>query len=159
MLGANLEPLSKRRRVRILTGRSTVKNLTWWRRDTIATMLAILVIAIAIPFAIMDTIETGRVYVFSRRFLEELPQRFTGPGRFRFLLRPMVAIVLGIRGGRADARLGNPPYLIGLLFDAQRRGELLRSRVAAIRNMVALGIIMDIVFQLILYHSVHPGAA
>lgn len=129
------------------------------RRDTIVTVLAFLVIAIALPFAIVDTIETGRVYLFSRQFLEELPQRFTGPGRLRFILQPMVAIVLGIHGGLADAKAGNPPYLLGLLFGAGRRRELLRSGVAAIRNLVALGIIMDIVFQLVLYRSVHPGAA
>ena len=109
------------------------------RRDTIVTVLAFLVIAIAIPFAILDTIETGRVYVFSRQFLEELPQRFTGPGRLRFILQPMIAIVLGIRGGLADTKAGNPPYLFGLLFGAGRRRELLRSGAAAIRNLVALG--------------------
>ncbi len=129
------------------------------RRDTILTVLAILVIAIALLFAIMDTIETGRVYLFSRQFFEELPQRFTGPGRLRFILQPMVAIVLGIRGGLADAKAGNPPYLFRLMLDAGRRRELLRSGVAAIRNLVALGIILDIVFQQILYHSVHPGPA
>ena len=57
-------------------------NLTL-RRDTIVTMLALLVIALAIPFALVDTIETGRVYVFSRQCLEELPQGFIGPGRLR----------------------------------------------------------------------------
>ena len=31
--------------------------------------------------------------------------------------------------------------------------------MAAIRNLLAFGIIMDIVFQVVLYHSVHPGAA
>jgi hypothetical protein len=129
------------------------------RRDTIVPVLAFLVIAIALPFAILDTIETGRVYVFSRQFLEELPRRFTGPGRLRFILQPTVAIVLGMRGGFADAKSGNLPYLFGLLFAAGRRRELLRSGVAAIRNLLAVGIIMDIVFQLILYRSVHPGAA
>jgi hypothetical protein len=79
------------------------------RRDTIVTVMAFLVIAIALPFAIVDTIETGRVYLFSRQFLEELPQRFTGPGRLRFILQPIVAIVLGIRGGIADAKVRNPP--------------------------------------------------
>ena len=129
------------------------------RRDTIVTLLAILVITITVPFAILDTIETGRVYVFSKQFLEELPQRFTGPGRLRFILQPITAILLGIRGGLRDAKTGNPPYLFGLFFGAEHRRELLRSGVAAIRNLVALGIIMDIVFQLIIYHSVHPGAA
>ena len=129
------------------------------RRDTIVTVLALLVIAAAIPFSIMDNIEKGRVYLFSRQFLEELPQRFTGPGRFRFILQPMFAIALGIRGGLVDVKAGNPPYLFGLLFSAGRRRELLRSGAVAIRNLVAVGIIMDVVFQLVIYHSVHPGAA
>ncbi len=128
------------------------------RRDTIVPVLALLVIAIALPFAIVDTIEMGRVHLFSRQFLEEIPRRFTGPGRFRFILQPMVAMVLGIRGGLADAKAGNPPYLFGLLFGGRRR-ELLRSGMTAIRNLVAMAIIMDILFQLILFHSVHPGAA
>ena len=129
------------------------------RRETIVTALAILVIVAALPFAIAETLETGRVYLFSSQFLEELPQRFTGPGRLRFILQPVFAILLGLRGGLADARTGNPPFLFGLLFDAGRRRELLRSGVATIRNLLAFGIILDIVFQLVLYGSVHPGAA
>jgi hypothetical protein len=128
------------------------------RRDNIVTALALLVIAVAIPFAVRDTLETGRVYLFSRQFLEELPQRFTGPGRLRFIFQPLLAILLGIRGGRADARAGNPPFLFGLLFDA-RRSELLRSGVAAITTLLAMGVILDIVFQFVVYHEVHPGAA
>ena len=46
------------------------------------TILAILVIVATIPFAIMDTIKTGRVHLFSSQFFAELPRRFTGPGRF-----------------------------------------------------------------------------
>ena len=129
------------------------------RRETIMSTVAISVIAIVLPFAIKDTIDTGRVYVFSRQFLEELPHRFTGPGRFRFILQPVVAMVLGVRGGLADAKAGNPPFLFGMFFGTGRRKALLRSGVAAIRNLLALGIMMDIVFQLILYRSVHPGAA
>jgi hypothetical protein len=67
-----------------------VMNLTL-RRDTIVTVLALLVLAIALPFAIVDTFETGRVYLFSKQFIEELPQRFTGPGRLRFILQRVKA--------------------------------------------------------------------
>jgi hypothetical protein len=121
--------------------------------------LAVLVIAASLPSAIVDTFETGRVYLFSRQFLEELPQRFTGPGRFRFILQPTLALLLGVRGGLADARGGNPPYLFGLLFHAGHRGELLRSGATAIRNLLAMGVILDVVFQLVIYREVHPGAA
>jgi hypothetical protein len=36
---------------------------------------------------------------------------------------------------------------------------LLRSGAAAISTLLAMGIILDVVFQLVLYHAVHPGAA
>ena len=129
------------------------------RRETVVPLLALLVIAAAVPFAIVDTIQTGRVYLFSSQFLEELPRRFSGPGRFRFLLQPALAIFQGARGGMADARAGNPPYVFGLLFAAGRRRELLRSGAATISTLLAMGIILDVIFQLVLYRAVHPGAA
>ncbi len=129
------------------------------QRQTIVPALALLVIVAALPFAILDTIETGRVYLLSRQFLEELSRRFTGPGRFRFILQPMLAVLLGVRGGLADAKAGNAPYLLGLLLGVGRRRELLRSGAAAISTLVAMGIILDVVFQLVIYKAVHPGAA
>lgn len=129
------------------------------RRDNMVGLLALAVIAAAVPAAIIDTLETGRVYLFSRQFLEELPQRFTGAGRMRFILQPTFAILLGVRGGLADARAGDPPFLFGLLFHTGRRMELFRSGAAAISTLLAMGIILDLVFQLVLYRSVHPGAA
>ena len=97
--------------------------------------------------------------LFSRPFLEELPRRFTGPGRFRFILQPMLATLLGVRGGLADAKAGDPPYLFGLLFAAGRRRELARSGAAAIGTLLAMGIVLDVVFQLVIYRAVHPAAA
>src|SRR6266513_2236910 len=84
-------------------------------RSTVGTVVAVLIIVAAIPSAVRETFETGRVYLFSREFLDELPQRFTGPGRLRFVLQPLVAIFLGWRGGLGVARAGRPPYLYGLL--------------------------------------------
>ena len=129
------------------------------RRETLVPMVATLVIVAAIPFAVVDTIETGRIYLFSSQFLEELPRRFTGPGRLRFILQPLLAVLLGVRGGLADARAGNPPSLAALFFDARRRRESLRSGWAAVRTLFAMGIILDVVFQLVLFREVHPGAA
>ena len=129
------------------------------RRENVVPWLAVLVIVAAIPLAIVDTFETGRVYLFSNEFLEELPQRFTGPGRLRFIMQPMVAVLLGVRGGLADAKAGNLPYLFRLAFDAEHRRELLRSGLATVRNLLAVGIILDVVFQWVIYGDVHPGAA
>ena len=138
---------------------SKVASFLKMRGKTIVTVMALLVIAAAIPFAIVDTFEKGRVYLFSSQFLEELPQRFSGSGRLRFILQPLIAIFLGVRGGMTDAKAGNPPYLFGLFFAAGQRKELLRSAGKAISTLLAMGIIFDVFFQLVLYREVHPGAA
>ncbi|MGA8054167.1 MAG: hypothetical protein WCA12_09975 [Burkholderiales bacterium] len=127
--------------------------------STIVTAVAVLILVAAIPSAVRDTFESGRVYLFSRQFLEELPQRLTGPGRLRFVLQPLVAIALGWRSGLSDARTGRPPYLYGLLMGGENRKELLRSGLASIRDLLAIGIVLDAVAQLLIYGQVHPGAA
>jgi len=127
--------------------------------STIVTAVAALILLAALPSAVRDTFETGRVYLFSRQFLEELPQRFTGPGRFRFILQPCVAILLGLRGGLHDARAGRQAYLYGLLMGGENRKELLRSGMAAIRDLICMGIVLDAIAQLLIYRQVHPGAA
>ncbi|HTP41930.1 MAG TPA: hypothetical protein VML36_05870 [Nitrospiria bacterium] len=89
------------------------------RRETIVTVPALLVIAAAIPRAIVGTIETGRVYLFLRRFLEELPRRFH---RDQDVFASSSSRRSPSRSGRAEAwpmsRPGDPPFLIGLVFNA-----------------------------------------
>ena len=128
-------------------------------RSTIITGVAVLVLLAAIPSAIRDTFATGRIYLFSWEFLADLPARFTGPGRLRFILQPTVAVILGLRGGLADARAGRPPYVMGLLFDPLHRREYVRTGLTTIRDIVAVGIVLDIVAQLLIFRQVHPGAA
>jgi len=128
-------------------------------RSNIVTAIAVLVLLAALPSPVRDTIETGRLYLFSRQFIEELPQRFTDPGRFRFILQPSIAILIGLRGGLADTRAGRPAYLYGLLLGGENRWDLVRSGWAAVRNLVAMGIVLDAVAQLLIYRLVHPGAA
>lgn len=61
-------------------------------------------------------------------------------------------------GGLADARTGSPPYLFGLIFDSGRRRELLQTGFDTLRILLAMWIILDVVFQLVIYWEVHPGA-
>ena len=128
-------------------------------RSNILISIALLILVAALPSAVRDTFETGRVYLFSRQFIEELPQRFTGPGRFRFILQPFMAILIGLRGGLADARAGRPAYLYGLLLDGENRRDLIRSGWVAVRDLIAMGIVLDAVAQLLIYRQVHPVAA
>jgi hypothetical protein len=74
-------------------------------------------------------------------------------------MQPLVAILLGVRGGLADAKSGQSPYVLALLLHGHKRKELLRSAIAAIGHVVAIGILLDAVAQLLIYKQVHPGAA
>jgi len=127
--------------------------------STVVTGLALVILIAALPSAIRDTFETGRVYLFSSQFFEELSQRLTGPGRLRFVLQPLVATLLGWRAGLGDARAGRPAYLFALLSGGAHRRELLRSGLAAIRDLVVIAVVLDAISQLLIYKQVHPGAA
>jgi len=129
------------------------------RISTILTIIAALVLLAALPSAVRDTFETGRIYLFSQQFIDELPQRLTGPGRIRFVLQPLIAVILGARAGWRDGRTGQIPYIYALITDAPHRKELLRSGLSAVRDLLAMGITLDALAQLLIYRQIHPGAA
>ena len=89
---------------------------------------------------------------------EDLPKRLTGPGRFRFVLQPLIATLLGIRSGMSDAAAGRPPYLLGLATDGRRR-ELAREGFETVANLLLMGVLLDAVFQWVILGVSHPGAA
>ena len=141
----------------------TVAGRDTWLRTRRATVvlisLTLLVFLFSAPAALKDAYERGGFYLFSLSFFEDIPKRLTGPGRFRFILQPLMAIILGIRSGLADARVGNPPYLYGVFFHSDRRSELLRTGLETVINLLLMGILMDAVFQWFILGASYPGAA
>jgi hypothetical protein len=125
----------------------------------VLALLTLLVLAASVPQSLRDALDRGQLYLFSREFLTDIPKRLVGPGRFRFLLQPLIATVLGIRAGRADARAARPAYLWGLLFEPSLRRELLSSGFRSVANLVLMGILMDSVFQWLILGASYPGAA
>ena len=130
------------------------------RRLTIVlAVLTLLVLVLSAPAGLRHAYENSGFYVFSRAFLEDIPKRLTGPGRFRFVLQPLIAIILGIRGGLSDAREGKPAFLYGVIFHRQLRRVLLKSGFRTVINLLLMGILMDAVFQWIILGVSHAGAA
>jgi len=132
------------------------------RKERVTLVLAVvtaLVLAASVPGSLREAWERGGFYIFSREFLLDLPKRLFGPGRFRFLLQPAVAAVLGVAAGRADARTGRPPYLYGLLLGGEHRGHLVRSALGDVANLLLMGILLDSVCQWLILGASYPGAA
>ena len=131
-------------------------------RDRVTLALAVLTVlalALSVPGSLREAWERGGFYLFSREFLLDLPKRLTGPGRFRFLLQPVVAVALGVAAGRADARAGRAPYLGALLLGTEDRGSLARSALRDLANVLLVGILLDSVAQWLILGASYPGAA
>lgn len=113
----------------------------------------------ALPGAIVKTIQTGDLYLFTDHFFHDVLARLSGPGRLRFIIQPTVAIILGTRSGIKDARAGLPPFLWVLAFHGEHRREVLHSAFTSTRNLVAAAILLDLISQFLIFHEVRPGAA
>jgi hypothetical protein len=128
-------------------------------RSSFLTALVIVAIAIALPFAVVEFIKTGEFYIRSHRVTDDMLARLRGPGRLRFILQPIAAIVLGARDGVKDVRAGNRPFLLGLVLGRGSRRDLVRSALVSVHDLIAVAILLDIVAQLLIFRMVHPGAA
>jgi hypothetical protein len=130
------------------------------RRITLVLVgLVLLVFALSVPGSLRDMYERGGLYLFSQAFLDDIPRRLPGPGRFRFILQPLTAVVLGVLGGIADAKAGRPPYLYGLIFGSGHRRVLISSGYQTVVNLLLMGILLDAISQWVILGTSHPGAA
>jgi hypothetical protein len=61
----------------------------------------------------------------TRRVREHIAAMLAGPGAFRGLVQPAIAIALGIVHGLRDHRAGRPPYLLELYQSRHNRAKRL----------------------------------
>jgi len=128
-------------------------------RGTVLSTLVVVIILAVLPGAVQRIIRTGDPYLFTRQFFEDMLTRLSGPGRFRFILQPSVALFLGIRDGVKDARSGCAPFLSALISQRTRRSDLLKSAIRSVRDLVAIAVLLDLISQFLIFREFHPGAA
>jgi hypothetical protein len=137
-----------------------MQNFLKGRRFTlILAGLTLAALILSVPGSLREAFDRGGFYLFSLSFFEDIPKRLAGPGRFRFVLQPLTAMILGFANGLADARGGLPPYLYGVLFHRDRRMDLVKSALSAVANLLLMGILLDVIFQRIILGIAYPGAA
>lgn len=85
---------------------------------------------------------------------ESIEAMLSGPGRLRFIIQPIVAIVLGMRDGRLDAAAGRPPYFWSVLFQRPTRRASLMEGLRAMMLPLIVAIIIDLVLQYFIFRSV-----
>lgn len=80
-------------------------------------------------------------------FWEGIWHELSTAGRFRLILQPTLAVILGIRVGLADARAGHQPFLARLVRGAHERWRLVRESIVHAAAPLTLALVMDSVFQ------------
>jgi hypothetical protein len=90
------------------------------------------------------------------RFVPELIGRLHGPFAFRFVLQPIMAGLLALHDGLADARQGRPAYFWRVVSRGAERRALLREGWHRVTRVLVLGVVMDVLYQLIEFKTLHP---
>jgi hypothetical protein len=128
-----------------------------------ASKTEILLAQVAIILLVAFTIFGIGWYGFSdevrHRVWEQLVARPTGPMAFRFILQPVMAGIVALRDGIADAKAGRKAYFWTLLADPLERGGRLREGLIATARIILLGLGMDVIYQLIALKTFYPGEA
>ena len=94
--------------------------------------------------------------LFTRSW-EDLAGRIDGPLAFRLILQPIAAGLLAIRAGLKDAQTGRPAYGWAIVTDPVRRHELLREGSKEIAKVFIVAVIIDLIYEFIVFHAIYPG--
>lgn len=90
------------------------------------------------------------------RLWDHLIGRIGGPMSFRLALQPAMALIFAIRDGMKDARTGQPAFFYSLFTDPENRRSRLREAFKALARVFAFAIVMDVIYQLIVFRRVYP---
>jgi len=122
-------------------------------------VLAKLVIVLGIVLIVTGVVWHGVTGDAWRRFWHDLIERPDAPMRFRFFLQPLMAAIAAIHDGREDARAGRSPYFMTVLRNSQERIGRLREGINATARIILLGLVMDVIYQLLVLKTFYPNEA
>jgi len=75
------------------------------------------------------------------------------------VIQPAVATFLAIRAGLRDARAGRPAYGWIITTDPVQRRDLIREGWKDVWKLFTAAVIMDLIYELIVFRRIYPGQA
>ncbi|SRR5581483_121122 len=88
--------------------------------------------------------------------MEHLVGRLRGPFSLRFIIQPLVAVILAVRAGLKDAREGRPAHLWTIATDPARRSKLLQESWKDVAKVFIMAVVIDIIYEIIVLRHIHP---
>lgn len=122
-------------------------------------LLARLPVVLLIALIVLDVSWYGLSSEVRRHVWQLLRDRLTGPTGFRFVLQPMMAMVVALFAGIKDARSGRSPYLWTVLTHRNERAGRLQEGIVATGKIFLIAIALDVVYQIIELKAFYPTEA
>jgi hypothetical protein len=122
-------------------------------------LLARIAIALVVGFAVAGVFRYGLSTDVLDRVWQNIVARPGGPMTFRFVLQPAMAAVAALRDGIVDARLDRTPYLSAIVRGVEGRGSRLWEGFISTARILILGVVMDVVYQLVFLGEFYPAEA
>lgn len=83
-----------------------------------------------------------------RTFWSEIFARPEGPYAFRFVLQPLMSLVMAARDGIKDSKTGKTPYLWHIAStDPQSRRAAIKEGLSSTGRIMLIGILIDALYQ------------
>ena len=93
---------------------------------------------------------------YFRHVWEIFVARLQGPLSFRFVVQPLVVAIIACRAGLRDARMKSQAYGWAVLTDSVQRKELLLHGWREVAKVFIAAIVVDIVYELIVFRRIYP---
>jgi hypothetical protein len=121
--------------------------------------MARLVLVLVIGFILLGAGWYGFSAEVRHRVWQNLLDRPGGPMTFRFILQPLMAAIAALIDGVKDAKAGRSPYFLTVLINQKERGGRLYEGLIATARVILLGLVMDVIYQVIVLKTFYPGEA
>ena len=122
-------------------------------------LLAKLALAFIIVLIIAGVVWHGITVATFQHIWNDLVEKPDAPMRFRFILQPLMSVVVAFRDGLKVARKGRSPYLWTMATKPRERVERLAEGLNATARIILLGIGVDAVYQVIVLNRFYPNEA
>lgn len=91
---------------------------------------------------------------FLDKVVNGIVARVAGPMSFRFILQPLMAILLGMRDGKLDAKAGTPPFIFDLIFNPESRKKDFASAIKSLLKPMIIGFVIDLIAQYLIFQHI-----
>jgi hypothetical protein len=93
------------------------------------------------------------------RLWRDLVERPGNTMKFRFILQPLMAAIAAARAGIRDARADRSPYFARMLRNRRKRIGLFNESLTATARIILLGIVTDVIYQVVVLNTFYPNEA